>query len=98
MFLRGQEVSAARLLVDIVFFLCGVGILAFAIYLWSGYGFALGPDHHRYPGAPDPSGHARWLVLVGLAISAYFGFSLASTFVYTDSSDASDESDDNDHI
>ena len=87
MFLRGQQVSATRLLVDVVFCLCGIGILIFAIYLWSGFGFSLGPDHHLHPGAPDPSAHARWLVLVGLGISGYFGFSLASTFVYTDSKD-----------
>jgi len=49
------------------------------------FGFSLGPDHHLHRGAPDQSAHARWLVLVGLGISGYFGFSLASTFVYTDS-------------
>ena len=84
MFLRGQQVSAVRLVVDILGCLCGFGILAFAIYLWFGFGFDLGPNHHLYPDAPDASGHARWFVFVGLAISGYFGFSLASTFVQTD--------------
>ena len=90
MFLRGQQVSAIRLVIDIVFCLCGIGILVFAIYQWSGFGFSLGPNHHLHPGAPDPGAYARWLVLGGLGISGYFGFSLASTFVYTDSKDTRD--------
>jgi hypothetical protein len=90
MFLRGQQVSAVRLLVDIICCLCRIGIFGYAIYLWSGYGFSFGPDHHLHPGAPNPSGHARWLVFVGLGISGYFGFSLASTLTYTDSDDESD--------
>ena len=90
MFLRGQQVSGVRLCVDIVCCLCGIGIFIFAIYLWSGYGFTLGPNHRLHPGAPDPSAHARWLVLVGLGISGYFGFSLASTLVYSDSKDEED--------
>ena len=82
-----EQISVVRLLVDVVFCLCGIAILAFAIYLWSGFGFSPGPNHHLHPGAPDPSFHARWLVFVGLGISGYFGFSLASTFVQTDSKD-----------
>jgi len=90
MFLRGQHVSAVRLVVDIICCLCGLGILAYAIYLWSGYGFSLGP-RYLHPGAPDPSAHARWLVFVGLAVAGYFGFSLFSTFTQTDSRDEGDE-------
>jgi hypothetical protein len=90
MVLRGQQVSGIRLVVDIIFCLCGIGILIFAVYLWSGFGFDLGPNHHLHPGAPDASGHARWLFLVGLAISGYFGFSLASTFVHTEAKEESD--------
>ena len=83
MLLRGQQVSGKRLFVDVVCCLCGVGILILAIYLWSGYHFSPGPGHFR-PGAPDPSIHARWLFIVGLSITGYFGFSGASTFARTD--------------
>jgi hypothetical protein len=91
MLLRGQQVSGVRLLVDIICCLCGVCILIYAVSVWSTYGFSLGPDHRLHPGAPDPSGHAPWLLLVGLAISAYFGFSLASTFVHTEPDNEPDE-------
>jgi hypothetical protein len=87
MFLRGQQISGGRLLVDIVCCLCGIATLIYALYVWSGYGFTLGPNHRLHPGAPDPSGYARWLVLVGLSISGYFGFSLASTLTHTDTDD-----------
>ncbi len=71
-----------RLAVDVLFCLIGLGILIFAIYFWSSYGFAMGPGHRFHPGDPDPSAPARWLVFVGLSIFGYFGFSLASTFLY----------------
>jgi hypothetical protein len=91
MFLRGQQVSATRLLVDVVFCASGIAIIVFAIYLWSDYGFTLGPNHRLHPTAPDPTGHARWLLLVGVGIAGYFGFSLASTFVQTDSKEDDDD-------
>lgn len=84
MLFRGGEVSVAGLVVDLICCAGGFGVIAFAIYIWSGCGFSFGPDHHVYPGAPDPSFFARWLLLLGLGITAYFGFSLWSRFIDSD--------------
>jgi hypothetical protein len=67
MLLRGHEVNGLRFSVDVACSLFGLGVLFFAIYLWSFYG-----------------------LIVGLLISGYFGFSLASSFVDTDSRDSDD--------
>jgi hypothetical protein len=61
-----------------------------AIYLWSGYDFSPGPGPFR-SSAPDPSFHARWLFIVGLGITGYFGFSVASTFTRPDADAANRE-------
>jgi hypothetical protein len=69
-------------------FVFGLMVLAYSIYLWSGYHFSLGPNVRVYPGAPDPSSGARWLFVSGLIISGYFGFALyASTLPPPDSDD-----------
>jgi hypothetical protein len=85
MFIRGQNASGLRVLGDVLFLLCGVGVLVIAIYRWSDCGFiaTFTTWHHR--GQPDPCGYAKWVTLVGVVISGYSGFSLASTFVNTDS-------------
>jgi len=56
---------------------CAIGLLglAYGVVTWAGYGFALGPGR-LHPGAPDPSGGARYFFLAGLTISAYCAFAL----------------------
>ena len=80
-----QNVNGVRFLVDVVLFLCGLGVLIAALHLWNGCGFLenLLTRHHR--GERDPCDYARWLTLVGLIISGYFGFSVASRFIQTGS-------------
>jgi hypothetical protein len=47
--------------------------------VWAGYGFTLGPNHHVYPGVPDPSFGARYFFLGGLTLLAYCAFALYLT-------------------
>jgi hypothetical protein len=78
--------SRAWVILHISGLVFGVVVLAYSIYLWSGYHFSLGPNVRVYPGAPDPSSGARWLFISGLIISGYFGFALyASTLAPPDS-------------
>jgi hypothetical protein len=55
--------------------LIGVLVLVYGIVTWAGYGFTLGPGRF-HPGAPDPSGGARYFVLAGLALTAYCAFAV----------------------
>jgi len=65
----------------------GVLVLGYAIFVWAGYGFTLGPDHRLHPGAPDLSIGARYVFLGGFALSAYCAFAL---YITTGSSQKSD--------
>jgi len=69
-------------------FVFGLMLLAYSIYLWSGYHFSLGPNVRIYPGAPDPSSGARWLFISGLIVSGYFGFALYASTLPPPDSDA----------
>ena len=90
MFVRGQNVSGFRLVVDILFLLYGLGFLAVAIYLWSDCGFVSEFTTRQPSGRRSPCDSARWMTLLGLVISAYFGFSLASTLLCTKSGNDDD--------
>jgi hypothetical protein len=68
-------------------------ILGYAVFVWAGYGFTLGPDQRLHPGAPDPSAGARYFFLGGLTVSAYCAFALYLTTGSSQKSD-SDATDD----
>src|SRR5260370_5916780 len=72
----------------------GVLVLGYAIFVWAGYGFTLGPDHRLHPGASDPSIGARYFFLGGFTLSAYCAFALYITTGSSHKTD-SDYTDDN---
>ena len=73
--------------------LLGLLILGYAIYLWSGSGFTLGPNQRLHPGVPDPSGGERYLFLLGITLSAYLTFALYSALGPANSSDSDTDRD-----
>ena len=72
-----------RIAVDVLCCFAGLAILCYGLWLWSDYGFALPPS--RWLRATrvvyDPGSGARWLVMLGFSIAAYFGFFLVSAYL-----------------